>query len=78
MAKIKAQGQFVTPTLIILQYGHRHLVLRQFLDIQPWRNRMLAHAEANARNLYKAEVPLLAGMDPIGTVVLNGTTKGGP
>jgi imidazolonepropionase-like amidohydrolase len=71
--KIIAQGQFVTPTLNVFEYAYTTPALEQFFAVQPGSNRSLDHVQANARFLYEAGVPLIAGTDSVGPIPLNGT-----
>ena len=71
--KIKSQTQFVTPTLNIFEFAYSNPVLQPFFGITPNSNRSLNHAETNAKLLYEAGVPLIAGTDAIGSITLNGT-----
>ncbi|KAF4455115.1 amidohydrolase protein [Fusarium austroafricanum] len=68
IAKIKAQGQFVTPTLNVFEYAYRDPILQQYFGIEPNSNRTIDHAETNARLLYEGGVPLIVGTDSVGTM----------
>ena len=70
---IKSQNQFVTPTLNIFEYGYSSPILQIFFGITPNGNRTLDHAHTNARSLYQAGVPLIAGTDAVGPISLNGS-----
>lgn len=71
---ILGQGQFVTPTLNVFEFAYREAALEQFFSITPRSNRSLEHAQTNARLLYLAGVPLVAGTDAVGTIPQNGTS----
>lgn len=70
--RIKAQGQFVTPTLNVFEYAYNDPTLQQYFQVTPGSNRSLSHAECNARMLYEAGVPLITGTDSVGTLVQEG------
>ncbi|KAH7185983.1 uncharacterized protein B0J16DRAFT_343069 [Fusarium flagelliforme] len=72
--RIKAQKQFVTPTLNVYEFGFRDPVLQKYFNIQANSNRSIYHAETNARLLYNAGVPLILGTDSIGTMTMNGSS----
>ena len=76
--KIKSQTQFVTPTLNIFEFAYSNPVLQGFFGITPNSNRTLTHAETNAKLLYEAGVPLIAGTDAVGSIALNGTVVSVP
>ncbi|MCJ1332433.1 hypothetical protein MMC10_009126 [Thelotrema lepadinum] len=71
--KIKSQAQFVTPTLNIFEFAYSTPAIGAFLGITPNSNRTLDHAETNAKLLYDAGVPIIAGTDAIGSLPMNGT-----
>lgn len=71
--KIKSQNQFVTPTLNVFEYAYRDPVLQKYFNVEPGSNRSLSHTHTNARNLYDAGIPLIAGTDSVGTMKVNGT-----
>jgi hypothetical protein len=72
------QRQYVTPTLNIFQYGHNDPLLALFFGIEPGSNRTLENAVANAKLLYEAGVPVIAGTDAVGLFPVNGTAVGVP
>jgi hypothetical protein len=71
---LRRQGQYVTPTLNIFRYAYNNPLLPLFFGIKPGSNRTLENAEANAKLLYEAGVPLIAGTDAVGVIPINGTT----
>ncbi|KAJ4009629.1 hypothetical protein NW752_009216 [Fusarium irregulare] len=72
--RIKAQRQFVTPTINIYEFGYRDPLLQKYFSIQATSNRSIDHAETNAKALYKAGVPLIVGTDSIGKLTMNGSS----
>ncbi|KUJ14320.1 uncharacterized protein LY89DRAFT_752265 [Mollisia scopiformis] len=72
--QIKAQNQFVTPTLNVFKYAFSDPILASdYFGVQPGSNHTMSHVEANAKALYRAGVPLIAGTDSVGPLNLNGT-----
>lgn len=72
--RIKAQGQFVTPTLNVFEFAYRSPALQNYFAVEPGSNRSLSHAETNARLLYQYGIPMIAGTDSVGTLTRNGTS----
>lgn len=74
IARIRAQNQFVTPTLNVFEYAYspNNTQFRQYFGVKPGSNRTLFSAEENARRLYRAGVPLIAGTDSVGALAANG------
>lgn len=77
IAQIKAQNQFVTPTLNVLEYAYspkKHAVPSIFWSraVEPCSNRTLSIAEEHAHRLYRPGLPLIAGTDSIGRLDTNG------
>ncbi|CAM1510461.1 Fc.00g007960.m01.CDS01 [Cosmosporella sp. VM-42] len=67
IAKIKKQGQFLTPTLTVHRYISTHEEARQALEGPGPTNQTYEIARENVRRLHKAGVPLLAGTDAVGS-----------
>lgn len=66
--QIAQQAQFVTPTLNVFEYAYTDPVIASYFNTAASTNRTLAHAEENARQLYRAGIPLVVGTDASGTL----------
>lgn len=66
VAAILANGQFVTPTMTVFQYEYSEPAILHGLDTPKNASEQLDWVLENARMLYDAGVPLLAGTDSIG------------
>jgi imidazolonepropionase-like amidohydrolase len=71
IAAIRAQHQFVTPTLTVFKYGYSNPAILAFLGRANSTNGSYAHAEENVRRLHAAGVPVLAGTDAVGPISAN-------
>lgn len=76
--QILRQGQFVTPTINVFEFAYRSQTLQGYFAVEPGSNRTLEHAETNAKLLYAAGVPLIAGTDSVGTLTMNGSSVAVP
>jgi imidazolonepropionase-like amidohydrolase len=68
IAAIKANGQFVTPTMNIFKYGFSNPAALVFLGKANNTNATYANVVENVRRLWAAGVPLLAGADAVGPI----------
>ncbi|KAK3681795.1 hypothetical protein B0T22DRAFT_540121 [Podospora appendiculata] len=64
-------NQFFTPTLKIFRYAFSNPAILAFLGRSPTdKTNSYANAVANLRTLARAHIPILAGTDAFGTLVL--------
>lgn len=69
--KLQASGQFVTPTLTVHAFGLNPInpTLLQFLRGKPTPgNSSWSNVIHNARSMYRAGIPILAGTDAVGPI----------
>ncbi|QKX61589.1 uncharacterized protein TRUGW13939_08741 [Talaromyces rugulosus] len=66
--QIRAQGQYVTPTLTIFYQSLKNASTIEFLTGEPTTNQTVGNGTMNTAAMHKAGVPLLAGTDAIGVI----------